>query len=680
MASDPNDPHLWLEDVTGETALDWVRARNDRTVAEFADTPAFTDLRDRIRAVFDTDARIPYVRRRGAYLYNYWRDADHVRGLWRRTSMDSYRTDSPDWEILVDLDAVAAAEGENWVWSGAQVLRTEDDADQTRALISMSRGGADAVVIREFDLIRRDFVAVDDGGFVLPEAKTDIDWIDLDTVYVGTDTGLDSLTDSGYPRIAARWRRGTDVRDADVVFEGEHTDVAVSAWHDRTPGFERDFAERAIDFYSTERYEITRDGTLIRLDAPEDARVSAHREWLLIRTRSPWTVDGTTHPAGTLLAARYADYVAGSRDLTVLFAPDPHTSLEQYVWTRNHLLLVTLSDVQTRMRVLTPGPDGWTDTPLDDIGEFASTDVLDVDPTSSDEFFLNSSGYLTPATLLHGYVGEPVEELKQAPSFFDATNLSVAQHFATSDDGTAIPYFVVRRDGTGPGPTLLYGYGGFENSMLPGYSGAMGLGWLERGGTYVVANIRGGGEYGPDWHTQALKAGRHKAFEDFAAVARDLVARGVTTAAQLGAQGGSNGGLLMGVMLTRYPELFGAIVCQVPLLDMRRYHLLLAGASWMAEYGDPDDPDQWEFISKYSPYQNTDPDRAYPPVLIATSTRDDRVHPGHARKMAALLEEQGHRAWYYENIEGGHGGAADNAQLAFKSALTYTFLWEVLGG
>ncbi|MFF0817318.1 prolyl oligopeptidase family protein [Rhodococcus sp. NPDC003318] len=678
MASDPTDPHLWLEDVTGEDALDWVRERNARTVAEYTDNPEFTGLRDRIRAVFDTDARIPYVRRRGAWLYNYWRDADHVRGLWRRTTMDSYRTDSPDWEVLADLDAIADAEGENWVWSGALVLRADDATDQTRALVSLSRGGADAVVIREFDLANRRFVPAEEGGFFLPEAKSDIDWIDIDTVYVGTDTGPGTLTDSGYPRIALRWRRGTDIGSADPVFEGEHTDVAVSAWYDRTPGFERSFAERSVDFFTSQRYEIASDGTLVRIEAPEDARVSVHREWLLIRVRSDWTVDGITHPAGTLLAARYADHLAGSRDLTVLFAPDAHTSLEQYVWTRNHLLLVTLSDVQTRLRVLTPGADGWTDTPLDGVPELTSTDVIDVDPVESDEFFLNSSGYLTPATLLHGYVGAPIEALKQAPAFFDTANLSVAQHFATSDDGTAVPYFVVRRDGAGPGPTLLYGYGGFENSMLPGYGGALGLGWLERGGTYVVANIRGGGEYGPSWHTQALKAGRHKAFEDFAAVARDLVDRGVTTVAQLGAQGGSNGGLLMGVMLTRYPELFGAVVCQVPLLDMRRYHLLLAGASWMAEYGDPDDPAQWEFIGQYSPYQNTDPDRAYPPVLITTSTRDDRVHPGHARKMAAQLEKEGHEVWYYENIEGGHGGAADNAQLAFKSALAYEFLRRTL--
>lgn len=672
--SDMTDPYLWLEDVTGDAALDWVRARNARTVAEFADDAEFAGLRERIRAVLDTDARIPYVRRRGEFLYNFWRDGTHVRGLWRRTTMDEYRTAAPRWDVLCDLDELAEAEGENWVWTSSQVLRP----DETRALISLSRGGADAAVVREFDLVRREFVAPEEGGFFLPEAKSDVGWIDIDTVFVGTDTGDGSLTDSGYPRVAARWRRGTPVDEAVPVYEGKQTDVAVSAWHDRTPGFERDFVDRAVDFYSSQRFELRGDGDLVRIDTPEDAGLSVHREWLLVRTRSPWTVGDREFASGTLLAARYDDYLAGSRELTVLFEPDAHTSLEQYVWTRHHLLLVTLRDVQTRMRVLTPHPDGWSDVPFEGLPALNATDVLDVDPVESDEYFLNSSGYTTPATLLHGYVGEPVESLKQAPTFFDAESLTVTQHFATSDDGTSVPYFTVRRDGAPAGPTLLYGYGGFENSMVPGYSGALGLGWLERGGTYVVANIRGGGEYGPDWHTQALKAGRHKAFEDFAAVARDLVARGITTAAQLGAHGGSNGGLLMGVMLTRYPELFGAIVCQVPLLDMRRYHLLLAGASWMAEYGDPDDPAEWEFISQYSPYQNTDPDRVYPPVLIATSTRDDRVHPGHARKMAALLEEQGHPVWYHENIEGGHGGAADNAQQAFKSALTYEFLWRQL--
>ncbi|HET8930807.1 MAG TPA: prolyl oligopeptidase family serine peptidase [Acidimicrobiales bacterium] len=669
MSNTTTDPYLWLEDVTGEKQLDWVRARNDRTVDAYTRTDDFTTLESRIREILDTDARIPYARRRGRYLYNYWRDAEHVRGLWRRTTLDQYVLDDPEWDVLVDLDALAAEEGENWVWSGAQVLRP----DQNRALISLSRGGADATVIREFDLVTRRFVSGTD-SFELPEAKTDISWIDVDTVFVGTDFGAGSLTDSGYPRIAKRWRRGTPIADAETVFEGETTDVAVGAGYDNTPGYERSFVDRAIDFYAAYQYELKPDGTLVKLDVPDDARVSVYRDHMLVRPRSGWL----GHPAGSLLATDYPSFLEGSRDMTVLFTPDEHTSLEQYTWTQNHLLMVTLRDVQTRMRVLTPGPDGWTDEELDGLPDATTTSVIDVDPREGDDFFLNSSGFTTPATLLSGTVGQRLEAIKQAPSFFDSGDITVTQHFATSDDGTQVPYFVVGSNRDTASPTLLYGYGGFENSMVPAYSGGVGRAWLERGNTYVIANIRGGGEYGPTWHTQALKGNRHKVFEDFAAVAKDLVARGITTTEQLGVQGGSNGGLLMGVMLTRYPQLFGAIVCQVPLLDMLRYHLLLAGASWMAEYGDPDNPDEWRFLSEYSPYQNTDPDVAYPPILITTSTRDDRVHPGHARKMVALLEEQGHEVWYYENIEGGHGGAADNAQAAFKSALTFTFLAEKL--
>ncbi len=670
MSDTTTDPYLWLEDVTGDKQLDWVRAHNERTVDVYTRSGGFSALESGIREVLDTDARIPYARRRGEYLYNYWRDADHVRGLWRRTTMDQYVRDTPEWDVLVDLDAVAEEEGENWVWSGAQVLRP----DQTRALISLSRGGADATVIREFDLTTRRFVSGPE-SFEVPEAKTDIGWIDADTVYVGTDFGDGSLTDSGYPRIAARWKRGIPLAEAERVFEGETGDVAVSAWYDDTPGYERTFVDRALDFYRARRFELTSTGDLVELDVPDDARVSVYRDHLLIRTRSAWL----GHPAGALLAADYPSFLAGSRDLTVLFTPDDHTSLEQYAWTRNHLLVVTLRDVQTEMRVLTPRADGWTDEALPGVPEATSTSIIDVDPLAGDDFFLNSSGFTIPATLLSGTVGGRLEPIKAAPSFFDTAGISVVQHFATSDDGTQVPYFVVGRNITTPTPTLLYGYGGFENSMVPAYSGGIGRAWLEKGYTYVIANIRGGGEYGPTWHTQALKANRHKVFEDFAAVAKDLVARGITTSEQRVAQGGSNGGLLMGGMLTRYPQLFGAIVCQVPLLDMKRYHLLLAGASWMAEYGDPDKAEEWEFLGKYSPYQNTDPDAEYPPVLVTTSTRDDRVHPGHARKMVARLEEEGHEVWYYENIEGGHGGAADNAQAAFKSALTFTFLADKLG-
>ncbi|WP_149361718.1 prolyl oligopeptidase family serine peptidase [Lolliginicoccus suaedae] len=664
-----DDPYLWLEDIDGNTVLDWVRKHNDTTLAAYRGERLDT-LEASIRAALDTEDRIPYARRRGEHLYNFWRDASNPRGIWRRTTLDEYRKPEPQWEILIDVDALAEAEDENWVWAGASVLRPGFD----RALIALSRGGADASVIREFDLMDLRFIPT---GFQLDEAKSDISWIDRDTILVGTDTGPGSLTSSGYPRIARQWRRGTPLAEAEILFEGEHTDVAVSASHDPTAGHERTVIERAIDFYRSEHHVVTPAG-LHRLDVPEDAQVSLHKDWLLIRTRSPWRTASREHPEGTLLRASVTDYLDGDPRVETVFEPGPTTTLLQWSWTDTFLVVVTLRDVRTEIHVVDPTTWAWR--AIDGLPELVSTQITATD-ADSDEIFLTSSGYITPPTLWHGIVASTTVDMvpiKQAPSLFDARGISTTQHFATSDDGTRIPYFEVR-SGDGPGPTLLYGYGGFENSLVPAYSPGAGLGWLEHGGTFVVANIRGGGEYGPSWHTQALRENRELAYQDFAAVARDLVERGVTTPEQLGAQGGSNGGLLMGVMLTRYPELFGAIVCQVPLLDMQRYHLLLAGASWMAEYGNPDEPADWEFLSTYSPYHNVDPDREYPRALIMTSTRDDRVHPGHARKMTARLEESGHTVKYFENIEGGHSGAADNAQLAFKTALAYQFLHTTLG-
>jgi prolyl oligopeptidase len=669
LTNESDDPYLWLEDVLGDEQLNWVRNRNDPTVAQFAGDE-FERMRTETLEVLDTDARIPYVRRRGDYLYNFWRDAANPRGLWRRTTLDGYRSDAGDWDVLIDVDQLARDDDENWVWSGAIVIEPEFD----RALVNLSRGGADAVIVREFDMQTREFV---DGGFELPEAKTQIGWDDRDTVLVGTDFGPDSLTESGYPRIVKRWRRGTPIDEAELVFEGSSTDVSVGGSTDRTPGFERTFVARSTDFWNSERYQL-RGPELIRIDVPSDASsVSIHRDWLLIEPRTDWEFGTTIYRAGSLLAANYDEFLNGGRELTVVFEPDAHTCLHQYAWTRDRLLLVTLADVASWVEIVTPG--SWERAPLAGIPPATESVIVAADDTG-DEFFLDSSGFDSPSRLLRGTGSGPLEQVKAAPGFFDAENLSIAQYFATSKDGTAIPYFVVRPgDAEGPGPALLYGYGGFENSYTPGYSPVMGRLWLARGGTYVLANIRGGGEYGPSWHTQTMREGRHLVAEDFAAVAMDLVDRGITTVAQLGAQGGSNGGLLIGIMLTKYPELFGALVCQVPLLDMRRFHLLLAGASWVAEYGNPDDPADWEFISEYSPYQNVSADVDYPPVLITTSTRDDRVHPGHARKMTAALEATGHRVWYYENIEGGHAGAADNAQSAFKTALAFAFLWQMLG-
>jgi prolyl oligopeptidase len=661
----PEDPYLWLEDIGGEEALDWVRARNEPTLAEFSGEE-FERMRAEALEVLDTDARIPYVRRRGDYLYNFWRDAPNPRGLWRRTTLDSYRGDSPDWDVLLDLDELSRADNQKWVWAGANVI----EPDHTRALISLSRGGSDAAIVREFDMAAREFVA---DGFALPEAKSGTSWVDPDTLLVGTDFGADSLTESGYPRVVKRWRRGRSVEDAQTVFEGSPGDVVVAAGVDRTPGFERTVLRRALDFFNDQLYELRGD-ELIRVDAPTDATLSVHRQWLLIELRTDWLTGTASYTAGSLLAADYDEFLAGTAQLRVVFEPDEHTSLLHYAWTRDRLVVVTLADVASRVEIVTPGT--WQRRAVTDVPANTNTVIAAADDIG-DEIFLDSSGFVTPSQLLHGPVDGPLEHIKSAPAFFDAEGMTVAQHFATSTDGTSIPYFVVRpRDAAGP--TLLGGYGGFQVSRTPGYDGVLGRLWLARGGTFAMANIRGGGEYGPCWHTQAMRAGRHLVAEDFAAVAADLVDRGITTVPQLGAQGGSNGGLLMGIMLTKYPQLFGALVCQVPLLDMRRFHQLLAGASWVAEYGDPDNPDDWQFIAEYSPYHNISAAVDYPPVLITTSTRDDRVHPGHARKMTAALEAAGHRVWYYENIEGGHAGAADNAQTAFMNALSFSFLWRKL--
>jgi prolyl oligopeptidase len=466
-----------------------------------------------------------------------------------------------------------------------------------------------------------------------------------------------------------------------VVFEGQDSDISIGAFHDDTPGFERDFVYRGLTFYTNELYLRGGDGKLVKFDLPDGAQKGVYREWLSVELRQAWEVGGEEHAAGSLLAIRLDDFLAGKRDFDVLFAPTENTSLASSGATKDHYFINVLEDVKNRIYVLTPGQDGWKREPLVGAPEFGTVSINAVDAEESNDYFMTVTDYLTPTSLLMGTIGKAPEKLKQLPAFFDASAYEINQHFATSKDGTRVPYFMVSRKDLkldGDNPTLLYGYGGFEVSLTPNYSAGVGKAWLGDGGVYVVANIRGGGEYGPRWHQAALRENRNKAYEDFAAVAEDLIARKVTKPARLGIQGGSNGGLLMGNMTVMYPQLFGAVVCQVPLLDMYRYDKLLAGASWVAEYGDADVPGDWDFLKKYSPYHNVAKDVDYPPVLFTTSTRDDRVHPGHARKMMARMMEQGHDVTYYENIEGGHGGAANNAQSAYMSALAYTFLKQKL--
>ncbi|MDO5049258.1 MAG: prolyl oligopeptidase family serine peptidase [Actinomycetaceae bacterium] len=681
-----------LDEIDSPQALDWVRAHNERTLSKLQ-TPRYTTFNEQIKAVLDDPARIPFATLRDDWAFNFWVDENHPRGLWRRQLTTHYLAgDDDEWDILLDVDKLAEEEGKSWVYHGASVLYPE----YTRALITLSDGGSDADVVREFDIATRTFI---EDGFQLPESKGFCQWISEDEVLIGRDFGPGTMTKSGYPRQVRRWKRGQRIEDAEIIFEVPEDDTAVFAGVDHMPGWRRLIVERAKDFYSSETYvaDPAAGSTLRKIPVPDYVEVGMWREWALMRPQKDWEYAGKSFKAGSLVVALLDDVLAQSADPYALFTPSDTTAMVDLTTTRHHVIINVLHNVSNRLGILTPpaienggwdrrdlqlssDAEGWT------VPEFASISVSAVNRKEEDRLWLRTTGFTTPMTLSLVELSRSghmlsASVIRNAPTMFDAEGLEVSQHFATSEDGTRVPYFQISpADAEGPRPTLLYGYGGFEVSLTPAYLASAGRVWLEHGASYVIANIRGGGEYGPTWHRAALKENRHRAYEDFVAVADDLVARGVTTVEQLGAQGGSNGGLLMGMMLTKYPEHFGAIVCDVPLLDMQRFHTLLAGHSWIAEYGNPDIPEEWEFIKTFSPYHLFDPAREYPPVLFKTSTRDDRVHPAHARTMVAQMDEAGKDVLFYENVEGGHAGAADNAQRAKTSALAWEFLWQKLGG
>ena len=677
------DPHLWLEEVQGDKALAWVRERNAVSTALLQAQPVFADNRAKVLGVLNNRDQIPGVTRRGEYLYNFWRDAKNPRGLWRRTYLEEYRKVQPEWDVLLDLDALGKAENENWVWGGFDCLAP----DYNRCLISVSRGGADAKVTREFDIAKREFVK---DGFNLPEAKSQLDWVDINTVYVGTDFGHGSMTRSGYARIIKRWRRGTPISEAQFVYEAKESDVAAFATVDKTPNFERTVFGHSADFYNTE-INVLVDGKLVKIDKPSDAALSWQREWAFLLLKSDFKVAERTYKSGSLLAIKFDALMRGERSFELLFEPTATRSLSRSgpTTTRDFLLLNILDNVSGRIEELQYLGGKWQRREVKApspgaLGAVGMHDPFVKDDPLANHYSMSYLDFLTPASMYLSKAGSDERELlKRNPTFFDSTGMRAEQRFATSKDGTQVPYFVVYPKGVktdGTNPTVLYGYGGFQISMTPFYSGGWGTTWLQRGGVFVVANIRGGGEFGPTWHQSAIKQNKQKSYDDFAAVAEDLIKAGITKPQHLGIMGGSNGGLLVGAVMVQRPELFGAVVCSVPLLDMQRYHKLLAGNSWMAEYGNPDKADEWAYISQYSPYHNVKEGVKYPKVLFATSTRDDRVHPGHARKMAARMLEQGHDVLYFENIEGGHGGASNNEQRANLVALENTFLWVSLGG
>lgn len=671
--NEPDDPYLWLEDLDSDRALGWVRARNEVATAELEAIPGFAERRHRALSILDSKDKIPYVTKRGNYYYNFWRDAENPRGVWRRTSPAEYLEQNPKWEVVLDLDALGRAEGESWVWGGSECLYPKYE----RCMVSLSRGGADAAVVREFDTVEKQFV---NDGFRLPEGKTRVQWKDSDTLYVGTDFGPGSLTESGYPRVAKEWKRGTPLAEAETIFEGEESYVSCGATRQWDHGKPRDLAYCGLTFYTNRIYRRTSNG-FVEVPKPASAELRFWDDQVLITLRDDWEVGGKKWPAGSLLAADETAYLEGGREFVALFTPTETTSLDGYATLRTKILVNELDDVKDRLYQWERVNEKWTRTPVE-TPPAASLGAWAVDEHTSDDYWLDHSGFVTPMTLELRQGNGKRQVMKRAPALFDAEGLQVTQHFARSKDGTRVPYFQISREDLtldGNNPTLMTGYGGFEISLTPRYSAVVGAAWLERGGVYVVPNIRGGGEYGPLWHQAAIKGNRQRAYDDFAAVAEDVILRKVTRPKKPGIMGSSNGGLLVGVLMTQRPDLFGAVVCKVPLLDMRRYHKLLAGASWMGEYGDPDDAADWLALSRYSPYHNVKRGVDYPRVLFTTSTRDDRVHPGHARKMVAKMMEQGHDVLYYENIEGGHGGAADNEQAAYLWTLSYEFLARELG-
>jgi len=672
-AAELNDPHLWLEEVDGGEALEWVRAQNARTESDLFVDPLFEPLRAQVLALSEAEDRLVVPSKHGDEVTNFWTDSRNRRGLFRRTTWEDFLTGNPTWETVLDVDALCAAEGQSWVPKGL----SRRLSDRRRMLVDLSLGGGDATTTREFDVVDKRFIPETEGGFVRPMSKGGLSWIDDDVVFATGDFGPGTMTASGYPRTVRRWTRGKQLDDAPVVFEGEHSDIAVSAHVSDSHGARHHVVHRGIDFYNGKTY-LLRGDDLVLIDIPDDARPVVVGPWLLVVLRSDWQVDDVVHPAGSLLATELEPWLAGERRLAQVFIPDVSTSLSDISVTSEHLLVTIQRDVRSFM-LACPLGGTWELEPMPGGPETWTLGAHGMNPRETDEVMLTGQDFLNPATLTYlGYRGDEARQIGQAPHRFDASGMQLQQLFATSADGTRIPYFVAGPEGTGrgrpPAAVWMTGYGGFQASMTASYSGMIGQTWLTQGGVYVLVNLRGGGEYGPAWHQAALREKRPRVYEDFEAVAQDLVARGITTPAQLGISGGSNGGLLVGNLLVRNPQLYGAVVCQVPLLDMRRYHKLLAGASWVAEYGDPDVPEDWEFIKTFSPYHLAERGRDYPPLLLTTSTRDDRVHPGHARKFMARLSDLGYDVSYWENIEGGHGGAADATQAAVMWGLTLTFL------
>ena len=673
------DPYLWLEEVEGAEALAWAAEQNALSLPRLQGDARFESVRAQIESLLTSDDRIPTPELIDGQVYNFWQDDSHIRGLLRRTSLASYVSDDPQWETVIDIDSLATVENANWVYKGRSCL----PSNPTRCLLRLSDGGKDAVVLREFDLDGKNFV---DGGFTVAEAKTNVDWLDADTLLIGTDFGEDSLTSSGYARTLRVWRRGTDINDAEQIIEVDSQDMSVGVNTVEGDGAMYSFVTRRPDFFTEQNWLITSQQTLTEIPFPIDVNLQGLFGGKLIALlRSDWSPNGRTYPAGSLIAMDLADSVnsGSATDVSILLNPLAEAQLDAITTvaiTRDSIYVAALKDVSGKLLRIRPSEDDAWETTGIQLPENGAIRLVSAD-SFNDTLMVNYQSFLTPSTLYLIRGDEPPLAIKALSPQFDAAPFAVEQHFATSADRTAIPYYLVRDRNTpmtGTTPTRLTAYGGFELSRTPAYMSAQSQAWLARGGAYVLANIRGGGEYGPQWHQGALLENRQRVFDDFISVAEDLIAKNLTSPEHLGISGGSNGGLLVTATMVQRPDLFNAVISSVPLIDMLRYHLLLAGASWTAEYGNPDIPEHRTFISEYSPYQNVRAEADYPEIFLWTNPKDDRVHPGHARKMAARMQEQGHKLIYFENAEGGHGGGANLRQLAVTQAMEVIYLLQQL--
>ncbi len=676
------DKYLWLEDIHSDKSMQWVKQTNAKTDKALTQDPLYHELYQQALKVLNNNSRLPVIEQRGKWLYNFWQDEKHPRGIYRRTTLKQFKKKNTKWQTMLDMDNYSQKHGKNYDFHGINCL----SAKAKHCLVMLSPGGSDAVVVREYNLAKKKFIKQ---GFTVDLAKTRIAWIDKNHVYIASDFGKDSMTDSGYPRIIKIWQRGEQLAQAQTIFKGSKQSVSVNAYRMTTKNKEKiDIINENTSFWENKSYQL-KAGKLTPLNIPSSANVAGnYHDKFVISLKKDWNIADKKFVQGEIILADLEFLSTGKGVIESVIKPTNKAIVENILVSKNGLFITVLEDVKSRLYRYQQKKDHSWQIKAVKFPDNGSIKIVSLDDKSGN-LFATYESFITPPTLyLASTKSLKNKRIKQQVATFDGSKMQVKQFFATSKDGTKVPYFVVMLKHTsfnGTNPTHIFSYGGFRNSLLPSYSGsyealsgAYGKLWLERGGVFVLANIRGGGEYGPAWHQAALHENRPKAYEDFEAVARDLFAKKITSAQHLGIEGRSNGGLLVTATMTRHPELYNAVVCGAPLIDMKRYNKLLAGASWMGEYGNPDIPAQWDYIKTYSPYQKLEQNRKYPAIFFYTSTQDDRVHPGHARKMAAKMLEYGNEVYYFENTEGGHHGFSTNEQLAHRLALSYTHLWRHL--